>query len=51
VAIRRITSIQLNNNFAINGIATSVDGSKIYVTFTTPTNLQGGLLEVPAFGG
>jgi hypothetical protein len=50
VAIRRVTvdSIHLNN-FAINGIATSVDGSKIYVTFTTPTNLQGGLLEVPAF--
>jgi hypothetical protein len=52
VAIRRVTidSIPLNN-FALNGIATSVDGSKIYVTFTTPTNLQGGLLEVPAFGG
>jgi hypothetical protein len=52
VAIRRVTidSIPLNN-FAINGIATSVDGSKIYVSFTTPTNLQGGLLEVPAFGG
>jgi len=52
VAIRRVTiySIPLNN-FAINGIATSVDGSKIYVTFTTPTNLQGGLLEVPTFGG
>jgi hypothetical protein len=52
VGIRRVTidSIPLNN-FAINGIATSVDGSKIYVTFTTPTNLQGGLLEVPAFGG
>jgi hypothetical protein len=56
VAIRRVTidSIPLDN-FAINGIATSVDGatsadaSKIYVTFTTPTNLQGGLLEVPAF--
>ena len=39
------------NDFAINGIATSVDGSKIYVTFTTPTKLQGGLLEVPVFGG
>jgi hypothetical protein len=52
VGIRRVTidSIPLNN-FAINGIATSVDGSKIYVTFTTPTNLQGGLLELPAFGG
>jgi hypothetical protein len=52
VEIRRVTidSIPLNN-FAINGIATSVDGSKIYVTFTTPTKLQGGLLEVSAFGG
>ena len=50
VGIRRVTidSIPLDN-FAINGIATSVDGSKIYVTFTTPTNLQGGLLEVQAF--
>jgi hypothetical protein len=55
--IRRVTidSIPLDN-FAINGIATSADvapftgdASKIYVTFTTPTNLQGGLLEVPAF--
>jgi len=26
-----------------------VDGKKIYVTFTAP-NLQGGLLELPAFG-
>jgi hypothetical protein len=55
MGIRRITidSIPLDN-FAINGIATSADvatgdASKIYVTFTTPTNLQGGLLEVPAF--
>jgi hypothetical protein len=57
VATVRVTidSIPLNN-FAINGIARSVatgptspDPSKIYVTFTTPTNLQGGLLEVPAF--
>jgi len=29
--------------------ATSVDGTKIYVTFTTPTPVQGGLLEVPAY--
>ena len=58
VGIRRVTitidGIPLDN-FAINGIATSVvdatsaDATKIYVTFTTPTNLQGGLLEVPAF--
>jgi len=58
VGIRRVTitiaGIPLDN-FAINGIATSVvdatsaDATKIYVTFTTPTTLQGGLLEVPAF--
>jgi hypothetical protein len=50
VGIRRVTidSIPLNN-FNLNGIATSVDGSKIYVTFTTPSNVQGGLLELPSF--
>ena len=58
VGIRRVTitiaGIPLDT-FAINGIATSVvdatsaDATKIYVTFTTPTTLQGGLLEVPAF--
>ena len=51
VAIRGVTvsSIPLNN-FSINGIATSVDGKKIYVTFTAP-NVQGGLLQLPAFVG
>jgi hypothetical protein len=57
VATVRVTIDSLPlNDFAINGIARSVatgqppvDPSKIYVTFTTPTNLQGGLLEVPAF--
>ena len=56
VGIRSVTidSIPLNS-FAINGIATSVNGAtsadatKIYVTFTTPTNLQGGVLALPAF--
>jgi hypothetical protein len=50
VGIRRVTidSIPLDN-FNLNGIATSVDGTKIYVTFTTPSNVQGGLLELPAF--
>jgi hypothetical protein len=50
VAIRGVTvvgSIPLNN-FSVNGIATSVDGTKIYVTFTAP-NVQGGLLQMPAF--
>src|SRR5262249_9294124 len=42
VAIRGVTVGSINN-FSINGIATSVDGKKIYVTFTAP-NVQGGLL-------
>ena len=52
VAIVRVTIDSLPlDNFTINGIATSTDGTKIYVTFTTPTTVQGGLLELPAFGG
>jgi hypothetical protein len=51
-AIVRVTIDSLPlDNFTINGIATSTDGTKIYVTFTTPTTVQGGLLELPAFGG
>src|SRR5262249_17873221 len=51
VGIRRVTINSLPlENFTINGIATSVDSTKIYVTFTTPTPVQGGLLEVPAYG-
>jgi hypothetical protein len=52
VAIRQVT---VNpgplNNASLNGIATSPDGSKIYVTFTRPGHsaYQGGVLEVPAF--
>jgi hypothetical protein len=51
VAIRRvgIDGIPVNN-FSLNGIATSADGSKIYATFTAPGGEQGGLLELPAFG-
>jgi hypothetical protein len=52
VATVRVTIDSLPlNNFAINGIATSTDGTKIYVTFTSPTPVQGGLLELAAFGG
>jgi hypothetical protein len=56
VAIVRVTIDSLPlDNFTINGIATSIatstDVTKIYVTFTTPTAVQGGLLELPAFGG
>jgi hypothetical protein len=47
VAIR-VVSVGGINNFSINGIATSVDGKKLYVTFTAP-NVQGGLLQLPAF--
>jgi hypothetical protein len=38
------------NNASLNGIATSTDGKKIYVTFTRPGHsaYQGGVLEVPA---
>jgi hypothetical protein len=38
------------NNASLNGIATSTDGSKIYLTFTRPGHsaYQGGVLEVPA---
>jgi hypothetical protein len=52
VAVRRVT---VNpgplNNASLNGIATSSDGSKIYVTFTRPGHsaYQGGVLELPAF--
>jgi hypothetical protein len=39
------------NNASLNGIATSTDGKKIYVTFTRPGHsaYQGGVLELPAF--
>jgi hypothetical protein len=52
VAVRRV-SVQPGplNNASLNGIATSTDGSKIYLTFTRPGHsaYQGGVLEVPAF--
>jgi hypothetical protein len=37
------------NNASLNGIATSPDGMKIYVTMTGPGNRNGGVLELPAF--
>ena len=50
VAIRRV---KLGGDFPddarLNGIATTRDGSKIYLTFTGPDKDQGGVLEVPAF--
>ena len=52
VAIRKVTvDPGPLNNASLNGIATSSDGSKIYVTFTRPgrSAYQGGVLELPAF--
>jgi hypothetical protein len=52
VAVRRVT-VEPGplNNASLNGIATSSDDSKIYVTFTRPGHsaYQGGVLELPAF--
>jgi hypothetical protein len=52
VAVRRV-AVEPGplNNASLNGIATSPDGSKIYVTFTGPGYgaYQGGVLELPAF--
>jgi hypothetical protein len=52
VAVRNVTVNRGPlNNASLNGIATSTDGSKIYVTFTRPGHsaYQGGVLELPAF--
>jgi hypothetical protein len=52
VAVRRVTfEPGPLNNASLNGIATSSDDSKIYVTFTRPGHsaYQGGVVEVPAF--
>ena len=37
------------NNASLNGIATSTDSKTIYVTVTSPSNIQGGVLALPAF--
>jgi hypothetical protein len=52
VAIRRVTVDGIALKFVnLNGIASSTDGSKIYVTFTGPefVPLLSGVLELPAF--
>ena len=53
VAIRRVTvDGRPLGGERLNGIATSPDGTQIYVTFTGPGEKeQGGLLQLPAFGG
>jgi hypothetical protein len=37
------------NNASLNGISTSTDGKMIYVTFTRPSQIQGGVLALRAF--
>jgi hypothetical protein len=50
VTIRRVhVDGQPLDNANLNGLATSSDGMKIYVTFTGPGHNQGGVLELPAF--
>jgi hypothetical protein len=52
VAIRRVyvNGSPLGIDDSLNGIATSPDGSKIYVTFTSPgPAMFHGVLELPAF--
>jgi hypothetical protein len=53
VAIRRVTfGGRPLGGATLNGIATSADGTQIYVTFTDRgESEQGGLLQLPAFGG
>jgi hypothetical protein len=50
IAVRRVNvpNGPLNNS-ALNGIASSIDGKTIYVTFTRPSQRQGGILALPAF--
>lgn len=50
IAVRRvILGDDPLDDARLNGIATSTDGTTIYVTFTGPSNGQGGVLALPAF--
>jgi len=49
VAVRRVALDTPLNNASLNGIATSTDSTMIYVTVTSPSNIQGGVLALPAF--
>ena len=49
VAVRQVTVLPPLSGASLNGIATSTDGGTIYVTFTGPTQGQGGVLALPAF--
>ena len=51
VAVRRVTvDNEPLDDASLNGITTSTDGKTIYVTFTGPSQSQGGILALPAFG-
>lgn len=49
VGVRSVALDSPVNNASLNGIATSTDGKMIYVTFTIPSNIQGGVLALPTF--
>jgi hypothetical protein len=49
VSVRRVALDSPVNNAALNGIATSTDGTTIYLTFTIRSSIQGGVLALPAF--
>jgi hypothetical protein len=50
LAVRRVdVESSPLNNVSLNGIATSTDGSKIYLTVTGPGSSNAGVIEVPAF--
>jgi len=49
VAVRQVTVGPPLSDARLNGIATSTDGTTIYVTFTVPNQFQGGVLALPAF--
>jgi DNA uptake protein ComE-like DNA-binding protein len=49
VGVRRVALDSPLNNASLNGIATSTDGTTIYVTATSPSSIQGGVLALPAF--
>jgi hypothetical protein len=48
--VRRVSVNNLDRDASLNGIATSPDGTTIYVTFTgQPSQRVGGVLALPAF--
>ena len=50
IAVRRVSvDNRPLDNASLNGIATSPDGTTIYVTFTGTSHGQGGVLALPAF--